>query len=129
MRSAFSFSINVFNSSALRVVCWTDNLICFCYQQENLLKKLQFYVLIMIGKLQGGYKLMSFSEEIRLTRQKSFMTQDEFAKEISVSTATINRWETGKARPNITAIKRIKTFCNTNDLPFERLESEWLKGV
>ena len=83
----------------------------------------------MIGKLQGGYKLMSFSEEIKLTRQKSFMTQDEFAKEISVSTATINRWETGKARPNITAIKRIKTFCNTNDLPFERLESEWLKGV
>ncbi len=72
---------------------------------------------------------MSFSEEIKLTRQKSFMTQDEFAKEISVSTATINRWETGKARPNITAIKRIKTFCNTNDLPFERLESEWLKGV
>lgn len=72
---------------------------------------------------------MSFSEEIKLTRQKSFMTQDEFAKEISVSTATINRWETGKARPNITAIKRIKTFCNTNDLPFEKLEREWLKGV
>ena len=72
---------------------------------------------------------MSFSEEIKLMRQKSFMTQDEFAKEISVSTATINRWETGKARPNITAIKRIKTFCNTNDLPFEKLESEWLKGV
>ena len=72
---------------------------------------------------------MSLSDEIRLTRQKSFMTQDEFAKEISVSTATINRWETGKARPNMTAIKRIKVFCNTNDLPFERLESEWLKGV
>lgn len=72
---------------------------------------------------------MSFSEEIKLTRQKSFMTQDEFAKEISVSTATINRWETGKARPNITAIKRIKSFCTTNNLPFERLESEWLKGV
>ena len=83
----------------------------------------------MIGKLQGGYKPMSFSEEIKLTRQKSFMTQDEFAKEISVSTATINRWETGKARPNISAIKRIKSFCNTNNLPFERLESEWLNGV
>ena len=72
---------------------------------------------------------MSLSEEIKLTRQKSFMTQDEFAKEISVSTATINRWETGKARPNISAIKRIKSFCNTNNLPFERLESEWLNGV
>ena len=65
----------------------------------------------MIGKLQGGYKSMSFSEEIKRTRQKSLMTQEEFAKEISVSVATINRWETGKARPNITAIKRIKSFC------------------
>ena len=83
----------------------------------------------MIGKLQGGYKLMSFSEEIKLTRQKSLMTQDQFAKELEVSTATINRWETGKARPNITAIKRIKVFCIENNLPFENLESEWLKGV
>jgi len=83
----------------------------------------------MIGKLQGGYRLMSFSEEIKLTRQKSFMTQDQFAREIDVSVATINRWETGKARPNITAIKRIKSFCNTNNMPFEKLESEWLKGI
>ena len=83
----------------------------------------------MIGKLQGGYKSMSFSEEIKRTRQKSLMTQEEFAKEISVSVATINRWETGKARPNITAIKRIKSFCIANQLPFDVLESEWLKGV
>ena len=72
---------------------------------------------------------MSFSEEIKLTRQKSFMTQDEFAKEVKVSIATINRWETGKSRPNITAIKRIKSFCNANNLPFDKLENEWLKGV
>jgi len=72
---------------------------------------------------------MSFSEEIKLTRQKALLTQSQFAKEISVSTATINRWETGKARPNMTAIKRIKSFCIANNLPFESLESEWLKGI
>jgi len=72
---------------------------------------------------------MSFSEEIKLTRQKAFLTQDQFAKEIDVSVATINRWETGKARPNMTAIKRIKSFCISNNLPFDGLESEWLKGI
>ena len=89
----------------------------------------QFCDIIMIGKLQGGYKLMSLSEQLKITRQKSLMTQDEFAKEIKVSVATINRWETGKARPSITAIKRIKNFCTINNLPFDGLENEWLKGL
>lgn len=84
---------------------------------------------MMIGKLQGGYSIMSFSDEIRLTRQKALMTQDEFAKEIKVSVATINRWEKGKARPNITAIKHIKEFCKINNYPFDTLENEWIKWI
>ena len=72
---------------------------------------------------------MSFSDAIKITRQKSFMTQDEFANEIKVSTSTINRWETGKARPNITAIKKIKEFCSVHNIPFDTLEDEWLKGA
>ena len=83
----------------------------------------------MVYKLQGGDRFMSLCNEIKLTRQKSFMTQEEFAKELKVSIATINRWETGKARPNMTAIKRIKSFCITNNLSFEQMESEWLNGV
>lgn len=72
---------------------------------------------------------MSLKDEIKLTRQKSLMTQDEFARKINVSSATINRWETGKSRPNIAAIKSIKSFCETNGLPFEALEKEWLKNT
>ena len=72
---------------------------------------------------------MSFAEELKLIRHRAFMTQDEFAKEISVSTATINRWETGKARPHITAIKSIIIFWKENNLPFDALENEWLKGA
>ena len=70
---------------------------------------------------------MSLKDEIRLIRQKSLMTQDEFARKINVSIATINRWETGKSRPNIAAIKNIKSFCEANGLSFETLEEEWIK--
>lgn len=63
---------------------------------------------------------MSLCNEIRITRQKTFLTQEQFAKVLNVSIATINRWETGKARSNMTSIKRIKSFCIENDLPFER---------
>ena len=69
---------------------------------------------------------MAFSSEIKRIRQKAFMTQEAFAKELEVAFSTVNRWESGKAHPNITAMKRIKEFCDRNDIPFEALENAWL---
>lgn len=66
------------------------------------------------------------SDTIKKLRQKIFLSQEEFAKELCVSVSTINRWETGKVKPNITAMKKIKNFCNKNNLEFDELESEWL---
>ena len=68
---------------------------------------------------------MLLSELIKQTRQKLFMSQDDFATEINVSVATINRWENGKSKPNLTAMKSIKGFCTQNNLPFEEIENEW----
>lgn len=69
---------------------------------------------------------MLLSESIRMLRQKSLMTQESFAKEINVATTTVNRWETGKARPNMTAMKAIKAFCKSCDYPYEDIENSWL---
>ena len=72
---------------------------------------------------------MSLSDTIRETRQKLFMSQEDFATAIHVSVATINRWENGRSKPNLTAMKNLKIFCENNNLPFEGLESEWRKGI
>jgi len=68
---------------------------------------------------------MSLSESIKSTRQKAFMSQETFATELNVSVGTINRWENGKSKPNITAMKNIKVFCENNRLSFEEIEKEW----
>jgi len=68
---------------------------------------------------------MSLPELLKLTRQKLFMSQENFALIIHVSVATINRWENGRSKPNLTAMKNIKTFCKDNNLPFEDIENEW----
>ena len=68
---------------------------------------------------------MSFSKEIRIIRQKAFLTQEDFAKEINVSFATVNRWEAGKTRPEISSMKKIKQFCNDNILSFDNLQNAW----
>ena len=69
---------------------------------------------------------MEFAEQIRMIRQRMFLSQDEFAKVLHVSLSTVNRWEMGKSKPNLTAMKQIKEFCGENGLEYDGLESSWL---
>lgn len=69
---------------------------------------------------------MNFSEEIKKIRQRSFLTQQEFAKKIGVAFSTVNRWESGRAKPNLKAMKSINTFCLDNNIPYETIEEAWL---
>lgn len=62
---------------------------------------------------------------IKMTRQKAFLPQDAFAEELNVSVSTINRWETGKVKPNLAAMKSLKQFCENHSLPYEEIEAEW----
>ncbi len=69
---------------------------------------------------------MTFAEEIKITRQRAFLSQEAFAKEINSSVASINRWENGRGKPNLTTMKHIKEFCEKHNLPYEKIECEWL---
>ncbi len=62
---------------------------------------------------------MAFSEDIKKIRRKAFMTQEDFAKEIGVSCITVTRWETGKAKPNLKAMKLIDQYCKKNGIDFD----------
>ena len=53
---------------------------------------------------------MGLPEEIKRTRQHSFLTQQEFIKKIGVAFSTVNRWESGCAKPNLKAMKKINAF-------------------
>lgn len=69
---------------------------------------------------------MRFPNEIKRIRQRCFLTQQDFAKEINVSFSTVNRWEGGKAKPNLVAMKNIKDFCLKNDIEYTDIEKAWL---
>lgn len=62
---------------------------------------------------------MDFSEMIKYIRKKSLLTQSAFADVLGVSFSTINRWENGKAVPQITMLKRINDFCVANNIPVD----------
>ena len=63
--------------------------------------------------------LISISSEIKDIRRKCLLNQTEFADAIGVSYSTVNRWENEKAIPNYQALKKIKYFCEKNDISFE----------
>lgn len=69
---------------------------------------------------------MTFADELKRIRQRSFLTQEAFAKEVNVSFSTVNRWESGKTKPNLIAMKNIKEFCNKNNVEYGKLEDLWL---
>jgi len=70
--------------------------------------------------------MMSFSDQIRIIRQRMFLSQEAFANELKVSLTTVNRWETGRSKPNLNAMKHIKKFCEVHDMPYQPLEESWL---
>jgi predicted transcriptional regulator len=69
---------------------------------------------------------MAYSDEIKKIRQKCFLSQESFARELGVSFSSINRWEGGKSKPNVSAMKKIKGFCDTQGIDFSALEEMWI---
>ena len=55
---------------------------------------------------------MIFAELVKNLRHKCLLSQEAFAKEIGVSFATVNRWETGKTKPTFAHVtsKSIRRF-------------------
>ena len=69
---------------------------------------------------------MGFPDEIKRIRQRCFLSQQNFANEIKVAFSTVNRWEGGKAKPNLNAMKNIKKFCLEHDVDYSDVEEAWL---
>lgn len=62
---------------------------------------------------------MNFSETIKQIRQRHFLSQEAFAKELGVSFATVNRWESGKTKPTYKTMKLLDDYCKKSGLALE----------
>lgn len=70
---------------------------------------------------------MDFKAKIKNFRLQCLMNQTEFGEILGVSFTTVNRWENGKAYPNIKTMKRLKLYSEENNLSAEygELEKCW----
>ena len=66
-------------------------------------------------------KSMNFPEIVKTARQKAGMSQEDLARALNVSFATINRWENGKTHPNQLTQAVFFDFCQKHGLDIENL--------
>lgn len=59
---------------------------------------------------------MSFSEKVKYVRTELKLSQEDLARELGVSFATINRWENGSYNPSRLAKKAFDDFCKENNI-------------
>lgn len=65
---------------------------------------------------------MDFSQIVKDIRGRLNMSQEQLARELHVSFATINRWENGKNSPNRLAKKALYEFCKEKGVEEELLK-------
>ena len=49
---------------------------------------------------------------VKEVRRQLAMSQEDLARELGVSYATVNRWENGQAKPSKLARVQLDTFCD-----------------
>lgn len=59
---------------------------------------------------------MNFAQIVKEIRAQLNMSQEQLARELHVSFATVNRWENGKNSPNMLAKKTLYNFCKEKGL-------------
>ena len=58
------------------------------------------------------YSIKNIAEELKTLRQQQGWSQEDLARNLGVSFATVNRWENGKTKPSRLAQEKIKQVAN-----------------
>ncbi len=65
---------------------------------------------------------MEFKDKVKTVRKKFYLSQEMMAKELGVAFATVNRWESGRCKPNYNAQRAFANFCKAHYIDVDTLE-------
>ena len=61
---------------------------------------------------------MEFKDKVKIAREKLVLSQVEFAQELGVAFASVNRWENGVRIPTYALQRRFYDFCRAKGIEF-----------
>jgi len=59
---------------------------------------------------------MEFGSIVKQVRKDLGLSQEQLARELSISFSTVNRWENGKSKPSQMAKELFFSFCMSNKI-------------
>ncbi len=62
---------------------------------------------------------MTFADKVKHVRMKLYLSQAQLAKEIGVSFATVNRWESQGIEPRLAQLGKFNDFCEKHHISFD----------
>lgn len=62
---------------------------------------------------------MEFKDKVTKVRTTLLISQEELARNLCVSFATVNRWEKGRTEPNLIKKTKFDNFCKDKGISFE----------
>ena len=65
---------------------------------------------------------MDFSKKVRMAREQLSISQEDLARALNVSYATVNRWENTKTKPIKMAQAAFESFCERQGVTFPESE-------
>ncbi|EHM52474.1 DNA-binding helix-turn-helix protein [Flavonifractor plautii ATCC 29863] len=63
-----------------------------------------------------GDDYMEFCSIVKQVRKELGLSQEQLARELSISFSTVNRWENGKSKPSQMAKELFFSFCKNKDI-------------
>ncbi len=72
---------------------------------------------------------MEFQEIVKYVRIRMGYSQEQMARTLNVSFATVNRWENGKSLPRPLAEDALYQFCKNNKIDIKNLDREDVSKV
>ena len=67
---------------------------------------------------------MDFPSVVKYVRDKLNLSEEDLARAINASFASINRWENGKNRPDKLVLSVFTTFCKQQGIDIEDLRGK-----
>ena len=65
---------------------------------------------------------MNFSITVKQIREELCISQEQLARDLSISFSTINRWENGRTKPSKLAKHRLYEYCREKGISVELLQ-------
>ncbi len=65
---------------------------------------------------------MDFGKTVRLVRNELKLSQEQLARELSISFSTVNRWENRRSQPSQMAKELFFNYCKKKRIDLESLE-------